>query len=128
MRCDATTSQQGKQEAEGLADIRGWRDERASADVMQAGGNNNNNSSGWRSKNCFKGSVEGGLREVAVSLVGNLFVVVAIGFLTLLLLHCCHIFCGLWCGVGFFSFLVFYLPFLFFYCSTIACIRCQQSW
>jgi hypothetical protein len=91
-----------------LADNR-WRlDKQDSADAKQAGGNNNNKSSGWQSKNCSEGSEERGLRELPVSLVGNLFVVAVIEPLILLLLSCCHIFCHLWCGVGGFSFHFFY--------------------
>ncbi len=64
MRCDATTSRRGEQEAEVLADKRQRCNERASMDAMLAGSNNNDKSSGGQSKNHFKGSAEGGLREV----------------------------------------------------------------
>jgi hypothetical protein len=58
MRCDATTSRRGKEEAEVLADNRWWRNKRASTDAMQVGGKNDDKSSRWQSKNCFEGSAE----------------------------------------------------------------------
>jgi hypothetical protein len=59
-----------------------------------------------------------------VSLAGNLFKVVAIEPMTLLSWCCCHIFCGLWCGVSGFSFHDFY----HYACSTaVACIQIKQS-
>jgi hypothetical protein len=57
MRCNATTSRQGKREVEVLADNRWRHTNRASADAMQAGGNNDDKSSGQQIKNCLKESV-----------------------------------------------------------------------
>jgi hypothetical protein len=70
-RWDAATSQQREREAETLADKIPRCNEKVSADAMGAGSNNNNKSSWRQSKNHFKGSVEGGLREVTRKFCGQ---------------------------------------------------------
>jgi hypothetical protein len=87
---------------------------------MQAGGNNNDKNRVWQSKNCFEGSVEGGLREVTHEFGGQplnggsnrAHDTVVVAPLSIFLWFVVRVWCQ-W------FLILLFLPFCFFYCSSL---------